>query len=272
MSQKHSNLRSRIIELIESSEIELSPIQIAQKLNANHSSVRVYLPQLVAQNKILTPYPGYYCSKSTHGVRFGGLRVHNIVAVADVCVGVHFEDVVVVGDVKVRVVGGVERQRVSVFVSCDAGMDRNSCLLALDKGFGLAKLRLGFEVEDIVLKTFELNRDYLGVRVDRATCLTRRGLYDVVERVYSKGEGVVRHEHKISRDMGVKEFESLLMGGVSGYNVTQANFALIQEVKKLTDAVKMNNSLLVGQSKILEGVVNFIYKFLDKDKGGNNSN
>lgn len=262
MSQKHSNLRSRIIELIESSEIELSPIQIAQKLNANHSSVRVYLPQLVAQNKILTPYPGYYCSKSRHMVLGQGLRVHNIVVVADAVVGVHFDVTEVVGDVKVRVVGGVVRQKVSVFISCDLGMDRNSCFLAMDKGFGIARRELGVDLVNIRLETFEINRDFLGVRVDRSTCVTRTGLYDMVERIYSKTDGL-RHEWKVSKEMPLAEFEALLKGGVTSYNVMQANFALVQEIKKLTEAQKMTNNQLLQQSRILEGIFKWIN---NKDK------
>lgn len=246
------------MKLLDASEIELSPLQIAQKLHANHSSVRVYLPQLVAQNRIITPYKGAYCSKITHGVRFGGLRVHNIVAVGDADVDAHFEVVEVVGTVKVRVVFGVERKKVSIFISCDAGMDKNGCLLALDKGFGIVRARLGKDLEQVYLKTFELNRDYLGVRVDRPTCITRVGLYDMVERTYQKEEGV-RHEWKINKEMPLEEFEALLQGGVTSYNIMQANFALVQEMKKIAEAQKMQNSQLLEQNRLLEAIIKRIW-------------
>jgi hypothetical protein len=256
-------LRERIVKLIETSEIELTPLQVAQKLHVNHSSVRVYLPQLVAQNRLVTPYKGAYCSQITYGVRFQGLKVHNIVAVGFADFDVHDEVVEVVGSVKVRVVFGIERKKVSIFISCDAGMDKNSCLLALHRGFDIVKCKLGKDLEQIELKTFELNRDYLGVRVDRPTCITRVGLYDMVERVYQKEEGV-RHEWKVNKSMSLLEFESLLQGGVSSYNITQANFVLVQEVRKLAEALKYTNAQLLQQSKILESLLNWIYKNGDK--------
>lgn len=257
------SLRERIVKAVEASEIELTPLQIAEKVHANHSTVRVYLPQLVAQNRIVTPYKGAYCSKITHMVMSQNLKVHNIVVVGEVGVDSHFDVTEVVGSVKVRVVFGVQRQKVSIFISCDAGMDKNSCLLAMDKGFGIVRAKLGRDLENIQLKTFELNRDYLGVRVDRATCVTRVGLYDMVERVYQKEEGV-RHEWKISKSMPLNEFEALLQGGVTGYNITQANFALVQEVKKLTEALKFTNDQLFQQGKVLEGILQWIYKNGDK--------
>lgn len=253
------SLRERIVKVVEASEIELTPLQIAEKVHANHSTVRVYLPQLVAQNRLITPYKGAYCSQITYGVRFQGVLVHNVVAVGRADVDCHFEVVEVVGSVKVRVLFGTERQKVSIFISCDAGMDRNSCLLALDKGFGIVRDKLGVDLDDIELKTFELNRDYLGVRVDRSTCVTRVGLYDMVERVYQKEQGV-RHEFKVTQNMALKDFEALLQGGVSTANITQSNFAMLQEVRKLTEALKFTNSQLVAQSKAIEGILQWIYK------------
>lgn len=262
-------LKNRILTVIEESEIELTPLQVAQKLHANHSSVRVYLPQLVAEGKIVTPYKGAYCSQITHGVRFQGVRVHNIVVVGLADVDSHFEVVESVGSVKVRVVFGVERGKVSIFISCDLGMDRDSCLLALDKAFGVVRNRLGRDLDMIELKTFELNRDYLGVRVDRATCVTRVGLYGVVERVYQREQGV-RHEWKISQNMPLADFEALLQGGVSGYNVMQANFMMVQEMKKLGDALKMTNSQLLEQGRVLASILSWIYKNNDVVNGGKN--
>lgn len=265
-SYRHSSKKERVAEVVERSEIELTPLQIAQKTGINHSTVRVYLPQLVAENRIITPYHGAYCAKTIHGVgAFGALRVHNIVVTGDAEIDEFDEVVETVGDVKVRVLFGSKRNKVSIFISCDAGMDRNGCLLALDKAFGIVRSRIGKDLEHVCLKTFELNRDFLGVRVDRPTCITRVGLYDMVERVYQKAEGV-RHEWKISKEMPIAEFEALLRGGVTSYNIMQANFALVQEVKKLGEALKMTNNQLLQQSKVLEGILHWIYKNNDEEK------
>lgn len=254
-----SSLKEKIFGLINESEIELAPVEIAKKIGANHSSVRVYIRQLTKEGKILSPYHGVYCNKITYGMIFNPVRVHNLVVTASVDVDESGEVVEVVGTVKVRVLFGFQRKKVSIFVSCDAGMDKNACLLALHRGFDIVKAKLGKDIDDVTVRTFEANRDYAGVRLDREQCLTKKGLFDVIERIYQK-EDVVRHEFKVAKEMSLTEFEALLQGGVSSYNITQANYALIQEVRKLADALKMTNSQLLEQSRVLEGVVKWIYR------------
>ena len=49
--------------------------------------------------------------------------------------------------------------------------------------------------------------------------------------------------------MTFTQFESLLNSGVSGYNQTQAQFALMQQVGQLTNALKFTNSRLLEIEK-----------------------
>lgn len=261
------SLRDRIVNAIDESEIELTPLQVAQRIHANHSSVRVYLPQLVKEGRIVTPYHGAYCNKITHGMIFSPIKVHNLVVTASAVVDKSEEIIERVGTVKVRVVFGFQRDKISMFISCDAGMDRNACLLAIQRCFDIARVRLGKDLEQVTIKTFEANRDYLGVRLDRAQCLTRQGLLDTIERIYQK-EDVVRHEFKVTKDMTLTEFEALLKGGVTAYNVTQSSFALIQEVRKLAEALKGTNDQLLHQGKVLDAILGWIYK--NNDNGGKN--
>lgn len=194
---------------------------------------------------------------------FNGIKVHNIVVGAKAKIDFHFDIIEKIAGVKIEVEGGKQRGNVTVYISCDAGMDRNTCFLAMDKGFGIAKEKLGEDLTDIELKTFEINRDYLGTRIDRKTCITKKGLYDMVERVYQKEQGV-RHEWKVSTPMPISDFESLLMGGMSNYNSMQANYMLVQETKRLTDVLKSVNQRVLEQGEVIKVLVTELIKLKER--------
>ena len=247
------------MKVIDDSERPLSPIEIAEALEENHSTVRVYCRRLLAKGKVVQPYPSYYCNKITYGVMFNPLMVHNIRLRFSVGSSLeHWEKTEVVGGVKVHVCFGAERRKVSGFIACDAGMSKASCLLALNRWFDLVEDHLGRGVENVEVQTVEFNKDYHGLRLDGVTCMTRKGLFGTLERLYQKEENVVRHEHKISKSMTVYEFESLLHGGVTGYNANQLNFALMQKVDQLTEALKFTNSQVLRLTKLQEAMFNRI--------------
>ena len=244
------------MNLILASEIELKPVEIASKLKINHSTVRGYCCQLLRDGKVVQPYTGAYCSKITHGMIFVPLRVHNIILGVD-APWLDFSDDVVewVGSVKVRVQFGRQRRRVTGRISCDGGMDHNAVVFAIQRCYDLIEGRTGRRVENVVVKTFEVNRDYQGVRLDGAKCYTVKGFFDVLERIYQKEASVVRTEHKVTKPMKVDEFQALMRGGVTGFNVTQALFALTQDVKRLGEAQKFNNALMTKVLKVLEALL-----------------
>src|SRR5450756_2473296 len=98
--------------------------------------------------------------------------------------------------------------RTAGFIACDVGgMSHDACLLALHRWFDLAEKRLGWELNDLELLTFECNKDYYGVRVDGVQCVTKKDLYGMVERVYQKEENLVRKEWKVSQSMSINKFE-----------------------------------------------------------------
>jgi len=257
-----------ILALIEKSEIELTPKEIATKLGYNHSTVRKYLRDLAETNKIVQPYSGSYCSRITHGMLFVPLRTHNLI-LSVVAPWLDFSDDVVefVGDVKVRVQFGGVRRRLTGRISCDAGMDKNAVLFAIDRAFDIMEKRTGKSVENVVVKTFEINRDFEKIRLDGGGkyCFTKKSLFGAIERIYQKGD-VVRSEHKISREMGLEEFEVLLRGGVTGYNVQQAVFALVQENRKLTEAQKFQNEQLACMSNHLEQLTKLVFKLEEQGR------
>lgn len=251
------SLQVRILKVIDQSEIPLSPIEISKKAYGNPSSTRCFLRRLLVQGKIVQPYPGAYCNKITHGVMFNPLKVHNIGLRSSVGEDLeHWEKTEVVGEVKVHVCFGKQRRKISGWISCDAGMSKDACLLAVNRWCDLVEARLGHSLVDLEITSFEQNKDYVGFRLDGAVkCVTKTGLFDVIERVYQKEENVVRCEHKVTHSMSFTEWESLLQGGVPGYNTTQAIFALTQKLDQLIEAQKFANEESARQSRILEALL-----------------
>ena len=266
-SDGHFSLENKILHVVSEASFELSPLAIAQRIHekypdymANHASVRKICRRLLQRNLLLQPYPGAYCNKITYGMRFVPLTVHNVGLRVSLC-----EDVEswvrdeFVGDVKVHVCFGSERRKVSGYIANDRGMGKDACLFAVHRWFDIAEKRLGHALpEPLELTSFEQNRDFNGLRIDGVQCVTKKGLDGVIERVYQKEEGLVRAEHKVSKSMTFTEFESLLQGGVPGYNQTQAQFALMQQVGQLTEALKFTNSRLLEIEKQNQALMSWI--------------
>jgi len=251
----------KIVKLIDDSEIELSPLEIATKTAIKHATVKVYLRRLLRQGTIVQPYHGAYCNKITHGMIFVPLRIHNVILGVD-APWLDFSDDMTewVGSVKVRVQFGLQRRRLTGRISCDRGMDQNAVVFAIQRCYDIMEGRTGYKVENVVLKTFEVNRDYQGVRIDGAKCYTCKGLFDVIERIYQKEDDVVRHEVKVTKAMGVDEFQSLIQGGVSAFNLQQGVFMMMQKLEKLSETVKFQNEVISRQNRILEALTKKFFK------------
>ena len=258
----------RIRKVIAESEIELPPSEIANIAKVNPSTARGYLRRLLKEGKVIQPYPGAYCNKITHGMRFLPLRCHNVIVCAECLPWLDFSDDVTefTGAVKVHVQFGIERRKITGRISCDSGMDMNAVVFALNRFFDLVKERTGHDLDVVVVKTVEFNRDYLGIRLDGVKCYTRKGLFEAVERIYQKEDDVVRHEFKVSREMSVDEFTALIRGGVSNYDLQQGLFMLVQDVKSLVEAVKSQNGMICQTTKLQEALVERFRKLQESDE------
>ena len=269
------SVEARVFHIIDASEIELRPAEIARKLHApkkptsgQYASVRVFCRKLLEKGKILQPYLGSYCNKITYGVRFVPLAVHNISLRSFVCQDVKsWEKDEFVGGVKIHVCFGSERHKISGYIACDVGgMSHDACLLALNRWFDIVQDHLGFQLNDLQILTFELNKDYHGLRIDGVQCVTRTDLYGMIERVYQKEENLVRKEQKTVTPMSVNKFEEAISKGFNEHSNSQANFELKQEVKGNSEALKFTNSRLMGLERLIEGIYKNKVSDLDKTK------
>ena len=227
--------------------------------------MRVVCRKLLEKGLVMQPYPGSYCNKITYGVRFVPLSVHNISLRSFVCQDVkHWEKDEFVGGVKIHVCFGSERRKISGYIACDVGgMSHDACLLALNRWFDVANDRLGFQLNDLEILTFECNKDYHGIRLDGVQCVTRTDLYGMVERVYQKEEALVRKERKITKPMSVTKFEEAISKGFSDCEKSQHHFELREEVKRNTDALKFTNSRLLQLERLNEAMFGALNKLSD---------
>jgi hypothetical protein len=271
-SSKPKGIEALTYQIIDASEIELKPCEIARKIHAprkptpgQYSTVRFFCSKLLQKGLIIQPYPGAYCNKITYGVRFVPLSVHNISLRSFVCQDVkHWEKDEFVGGVKIHVCFGSERRKISGYLACDVGgMSHDACLLALNRWFDLVNDHLGFQLNDLEILTFECNKDYHGIRLDGVQCITKIDLYGMVERVYQKEEALVRKERKITKPMSVNRFEQAISKGFVDTERSQHAFELREEVKRNTEALKYANSRLLQLERLNEAMFGALTKLND---------
>ena len=263
LADKHWGVEARVFHVIDESEIELRPIEIARKIHAPRkptraqcTTVRVVLRKLLTKGLILQPYVGSYCNKITYGLRFVPLCVHNISLRSFVCQDVKsWEKDEFVGGVKIHVCFGAERRKISGYIACDVGgMSHDACLLALNRWFDIVQDHLGWQLNDLQILTFECNKDYHGVRIDGVQCVTKTDLFGMVERVYQKEENLVRKERKTVRPVSVNKFEEAIAMGFAGSDKAQEHFELKEEVKRVSEALKFTNSRSLSMERLLEAI------------------
>jgi len=249
---KH-DVSKQVIKLLASNpENEYSAKQIAILLKVNYSSVRSCLTRLVKRGLVIRPHRGFYkwANASDIGYGVGRIlpRVHNLVLSCRVpkhITNINLkEEKIEIGSINLRFLYGEKRGRVTVWISCNEGLNAREfkLCLALIRLY-ISKLYDFSPTEDeLVVKSLELNEDYHGFRLDGVKCLTVSAFDGWLERIYQKHQNVIRSEIKGKR-VSIDALYALLKGGVTPYNVVQGQFMLVKEIQKLTDAIKFHNQI-----------------------------
>jgi len=236
--------------------IAVSPATVAQKTRLNRNTVKNYCLKLAGSGEIVRLFKGAYCSQdvaSTHTLQIPPLRTQNVV-ITSVVPWCNFHDEIteVYGGVEVFVGFGVFRHKVTFRLSCAEGMDLNTVHFALSRCFDIVKERANRTLDRVTVKTFEVNRDFHGVRLDGCQCYTKKGLFDMVEKVYQKDESTVRVEHKVTRDMQPDQFLKILHGGITQFEAVQGIYFVGKKIDGLIDAMKYWNAQLLTLNKRLD--------------------
>jgi len=245
--QVRSKSEKAILKLLESSSIPLPPIEIAKRLEINPSTCRVSLMRLRRKGYVASSFRGYYratknvVTKEGVGGSSGVLtRCHKLVLVVrSVCVPLGRSVLVENGCFRVVVVGQ-KNGSATVFVTCKGSYSFD--FPALFRLVSLIRARFGVEDERAIqLRSFEFNDDSVGVLLEGAKAVTLRNFKGAFERIYQKERGVLRSEANIQQSLPVEAAYALLKGGITPFNVYQASFQQIQEVRNLVEVVKFGN-------------------------------
>ena len=245
-----------VLKAVEDSKIPLTPKQIHEEISSNSdikpSTVRNYLRDLYNDEKVLQPYPGYYCNNIIYGMIKGQTVVHCVFFSVDAPFLGRFAKIPDItectGDVKLFIQFGKQRRNLSGKISNDVpGMSKDALLFAFNRVLDLMEHATNHVIDvGITLTSFETNKDYPGKRLDgEIACLTKKQLFEVIERVYQKDENTVRLERKISCDLKVEEAVALLKREIPDNNVAQGLFVLKERVEGLTTSQKFGNREVV---------------------------
>ena len=267
-----------VLQVVENSKVPVTPKQvydeICSEVDIKPSTVRKYLRRLYEQEKVLQPYPSYYCNSIIYGMINGELKVHNVNFSVDAPFLRRFAKIGDItewtGDVKLFVQFGKQRRNLSGKISNDVpGMAKDTLLFALNRVLDLMEDRTGHVISDgFMLSTFETNRDYPGKRLDgKIICLTKKQLFEVIERIYQKDEDTVRCERKISSDLKVEEAVALLRNEPNDPNLAQGLFVLKERVEALTLRTQFGNKENVETNERLERLEKTFEKVVDALNG-----
>jgi len=150
------------------------------------------------------------------------------------------------GAVKLRVVFGSRRQKITGFVSCDSGMDFDKTVLIIDRFKQVVFERTGAKVSDgeINVVTCELNEDRQDIRLDGLKSVTVKDFVGSLERIYNKGDGL-RSEVKI-KPQSLEHIYGVLKGGMTSYQILQSVGLLRQDIREQINVGKQTNRLLAN--------------------------
>ncbi len=272
VSSNGYSIEARVYHVIDASEVELKPSEIARIIHSDkkpkqitageYTTVRVACAKLLQKGQVVQPYPGAYCNKITHGVRFVPLCVHNVTLFAKVCQNLkHWAVDEFVGGVKLHVCFGKERKKITGYIACDVGgMSHDACLLALNRWFEIVEGKLGYCLQDLVLQTVEFNKDYHGARIDGFQCVTKHELYGIIDRTYQKESDVIRRERKVTQPMSLNKFEAEIHKNLEAIGKSQEQFELQRKVDQNTEALKFTNSRILEVEKLAGAIYQHMAK------------
>jgi len=241
---------------------EFNAKHIATLIKSNTSSTRSALCRLVREGYVVRTHRGFYkwsdVSELGYGLGNAIPRIHNMILVCHVPNGVDAlrsspkEYKLFIGDVKLRFSYGVKRRKITVYVSCDTGLAFREFKLVIELIRSYILRFYGFEPkeDELLIASYELNEDYVGLRMEGVKCLTASGLGGFLERIYQKRENLVRNEIK-AKNASVEAVYTLLKGGVTPYNIVQGLFMLVKKLEGLVEAIKYLNQVNLEVRQVL---------------------
>ena len=154
------------------------------------------------------------------------------------------------GGVSIDVSFGVKRCKISAVIGCADGLDYSSWLLVLDKVDAVCAER-GYVELPWTVSMAEFFRDYESRRLDGVSGMTLTDFRGLMEKVYEKPDGALRHERRVNVPISVDVVTSFLMCGLSSANVVERLEAVERGQSAIVDAVKYSNRVTASVESLL---------------------
>jgi len=268
---RSGRVKKKVIELMSSSpDIEYSAKQIAVLIGERSSSVRSCLWRLLRENYVVRTHRGFYrwsnVARARDGV--GKLpRVHNLILSLKPPNNVKPPKrkeyrLKIGGDkVEIRLCYGEKRRKITVWISCDEGLDDKKLDETLDRVWSVISDFYQFKPSEdkVMVVSYELNKNYIACRLNGVKCVTLKDFRGWIKRIYQKGRDTVRCEVK-GKNISLDQLCKLLREELTPYNTTQTLFTLTDKIEKLTEAIKFQNKLILEISKLMK---DSIFRILD---------
>lgn len=250
LSPREHTIMSCLIE----QDMILKPYDIGELTGIKPNSVSAGLSKLKEINRVIHKVGGYWtynplCKPTESHIRGGSLwgwRVQNVRLFAYARVDCEDKYRRVFGDVGLSVTFGSKRGKISVMEWCDKGLDYAHWLMCLELVDLVCSMR-GYENLTWYVSMIELLRDYDRKRFDGLEGYTLTRLKEsVIEKLYEKPDGSMRHElrihpEKVGVEIGVDVITSFLDGGVVGMDHTKEIQRLQDVYTGLKEAMKFHN-------------------------------
>jgi hypothetical protein len=225
--------------------------EVAEKAHLSFPSTRGALRRLLRRNLVFQSYDrGPYSTERfnipTSGVvgepNLGneGLRIHDLVLKAE---GLEIEKGLKplrfsVADVKVNVIFGSKRGKVTGFIRCDDGLSYREFCFVVSEFERRLRDALGFGPElFVVAGRLEFLKDCPGMKLEGVNCITLASFKGLWEKIYNKNYGL-RHEVGVSIPLSIATVRALMMGGASAANLQQFNFMLVRQNQQVLEYQK----------------------------------
>jgi len=252
----------------------VSPYSVSKDLNLNPNSVRARLSELSRFGPVERVFHGHYSIAPTYrvGEEIRPL-IHDLRAVA-VVERVFKSDE---WSYEYETMGHDGLDTFKVWLQFGKKRNKITCGIKSPLGLDLDKFRLVRRLVECELArrdyvwpmewsvTVHFNKDYFGIRLDGLKCITWDDIDGIMVRFYNKGKGL-RREVVTGRPISLLEVEALLQGGMSVYQVVQAQMSTTYAVKDMVEKIDkmswLNHQILKQQQSILEA----LYRLLDNNK------
>ena len=268
---RSGRVKKKVIELMSSSpDIEYSAKQIAVLIGERSSSVRSCLWRLLRENYVVRTHRGFYRWSNVARPRDGvgkPPRVHNLILSLKPPNNVknperkEYRSKIDGDNVEIRLCYGEKRRKITVWISCDEGLDDRKLDETLDRIWSIISDFYHFKPSEdkVMVVSYELNKNYTACRLNGVKCVTLKDFRGWINRIYQKGQDVVRCEVK-GKNIRLDQLSKFLREELTPYNVSQDLFTLTDRVEKLTKAIKFQNRLILD---ILGLIKDSIFRILD---------